>query len=151
MRAFVFAALILFSAFAYPSSVAAQSFDYRALQADPTVDRVAKIMAQVALEGRGDHHFVLSYCSTAPGVVLPPDVRTQHPVEITIVLEWQYDDLVVSEHEIRVTVSFNSQPARIVIPLAALTSFSDPSVGLQVWLRSGATSEARCTGIGDII
>jgi uncharacterized protein len=104
------------------------------------------VIEHIARNGEGERRYLLAYCTASPGVVLPPDVRAQHPVEITIVLEWQYWDLQRVDNEIRVTVSFQSQLERIVIPLNALTYFSDAAADVSVWLRAGETSEERCTG-----
>lgn len=138
----ILAALI--GVLAHASAAAAQDFDYSALQSEPTPQRVGEIIDEIARSGRGDHHFLLSYCTSSPGVVLPPDVRSRHPVEITIILEWQYWDLQRVDDEVRVTVSFDSQIERIVIPLDALTHFSDPVADVSIWLQPGRTSEERC-------
>lgn len=138
------AAAALVGVLSHGSVALGQDFDYGPLRNNPTPDGVGAIIDEVARVGRGDHHFLLSYCSFAPGVVLPADVRGRNPVEITIVLEWQYWDLEVVDREIRVMVSFNLQAERIVIPLDALTYFSDPTAGFAAWLRPGATSEERC-------
>lgn len=123
----------------------AQDFDYTALRNDPTPAGIGEVIDKVARLGRGKHHFLLTYCTTAPGVVLPARIRDRNPLEITIVLEWQYWDLQRIEDRIQVTVSFDGEPARIVIPLAALTYFSDPAAAFAVWLRAGDSSEERCS------
>ena len=52
---------------------------------------------------------------------------------MTIVLQYQFEDLIVKENEFSVVLSFDNQPETIVIPFASLTAFADPSVkfGLQ--------------------
>ena len=52
---------------------------------------------------------------------------------MTIVLQHQYWDLIITEDFFEVTVSFNKQQERIKVPFAALSAFVDPSVrfGLQ--------------------
>jgi uncharacterized protein len=122
----------------------AQDIDYSALQREPTPQRVGEIIEQIPRDGAGDRRILLSYCTESLGVVLSPDVRMRHPIEITVVLEWQYWDVERIDNEIRVTVSFDSQLERIVIPLNALTYFRDSTADVSVWLRSGSTSEERC-------
>ncbi len=106
-------------------------------------------MEQVARDGRGGHRFTLTYCTAAPGVVLPQRIREAYPSEITIVLEWEFWNLQRIENEIHVTVGFGGIRERIVIPLEALTHFADPSVEVAVWFRTGDTSDARCAGMAD--
>jgi hypothetical protein len=76
--------------------------------------------------------------------VLPTNIRRLYPVEITIILEWRFWDLQLVDDKVHVTVAFKGEPSRLVIPLRALTYFSDPTEKLNVQLREGKTSEARC-------
>src|SRR5205814_1030621 len=70
---------------------------------------------------------------TDPGVELPDYLRAKYPEEMTIVLQHQYWDLIITEEFFEVTVSFNKQQERIKVPFTALSAFVDPSVrfGLQ--------------------
>jgi len=52
---------------------------------------------------------------------------------MTIILQHQFWDLVVTEDRFEVGLSFGGVPERLVVPFAAIKSFFDPSVqfGLQ--------------------
>jgi len=52
---------------------------------------------------------------------------------MTIILQHQFWDLVVSEDRFEVGLSFGGIPERLVVPFSAIKSFFDPSVqfGLQ--------------------
>jgi len=52
---------------------------------------------------------------------------------MTIILQHQFWDLVVTEDRFEVGLSFGGVPERLVVPFAAIKSFLDPSVqfGLQ--------------------
>jgi hypothetical protein len=76
----------------------------------------------------GEHHFVITFLSTAGGVKLSPRLLTQYPQEMTIILQHQFWDLVVTEDRFEVGLSFGGIPERLVIPFHAVKSFSDPSV-----------------------
>ena len=69
----------------------------------------------------------------APGVVLPPQILAKYPEDMTIVLQHQFWGLEVGAAAFSVTLSFNSRMEQLTIPLAAITTFADPSVkfGLQ--------------------
>jgi hypothetical protein len=62
---------------------------------------------------------------------------------MTIILQHQFWDLVVTEDRFEVGLSFGGIPERLVVPFAAIKSFLDPSVqfGLQ-FEPSEATAEA---------
>jgi uncharacterized protein len=109
-------------------------FHYDALVDDALRGVVRRVLRQVADKGLpGSHHFYISFRSTDPGVKLPDYLRAKYPEEMTIVLQHQYWDLIITEEFFEVTVSFNKQQERIKVPFAALSAFVDPSVrfGLQ--------------------
>jgi hypothetical protein len=109
-------------------------FHYEALVDDALRGVVRRVLRQVADKGLpGSHHFYISFRSNDPGVQLPGYLRAKYPEEMTIVLQHQYWDLILTEEFFEVTVSFNKQQERIKVPFAALSAFVDPSVrfGLQ--------------------
>jgi len=67
-----------------------------------------------------------------PGVDIPDYLRDRYPGEMTIVLQYQFYDLNVDKDKMNVTLSFNNVPERLVIPLAAITIFADPSVNFAL-------------------
>jgi hypothetical protein len=76
----------------------------------------------------GEHHFYITFKTTAPGVSLPADLATTYPNEMTVVLQNQFWDLAPGETFFSVMLSFDRQPKRLSIPYAAITRFFDPSV-----------------------
>ena len=109
-------------------------FQYDALVDDALRSVVRRVLRLVGDKGLpGSHHFYISFRSTDPGVQLPEYLRAKYPEEMTIVLQHQYWDLIITEDHFEVTVSFNKQQERIKVPFAALSAFVDPSVrfGLQ--------------------
>jgi hypothetical protein len=109
-------------------------FHYDALVDDALRGVVRRVLRMVGEKGLpGSHHFYISFRSTDPDVQLPDYLRAKYPEEMTIVLQHQYWDLIITEEFFEVTVSFNKQQERIKVPFAALSAFVDPSVrfGLQ--------------------
>jgi hypothetical protein len=95
---------------------------------------VRTVMAEAAKKGlAGDHHFKISFDTTAAGVKLSPRMRAQYPQEMTIVLQHQFWDLEVSDEAFEVGLSFSGVPERLRVPFDAINGFFDPSVefGLQ--------------------
>ncbi|MFT4090665.1 MAG: ClpXP protease specificity-enhancing factor SspB [Asticcacaulis sp.] len=76
----------------------------------------------------GEHHFYITFLTRAEGVSVPPDVLARYPEDITIVLQHQYQNLVVTEDKVSVTLSFGGVPKTLNFPLATITRFYDPSV-----------------------
>jgi len=80
----------------------------------------------------GEHHFFITFLSTADGVKLSPRLLAQYPEEMTIILQHQFWDLVVTEDRFEVGLSFGGIPERLVVPFAAIKSFIDPSVQFRL-------------------
>lgn len=90
---------------------------------------VRKILTEAGRDGLpGEHHFYITFRTTAPGVRLSQRLRDKHPDEMTIVLQHQFWDLNVSEHSFEVGLSFSGVPERLLVPFDAVTTFFDPSV-----------------------
>ena len=95
----------------------------------------------------GEHHFFISFDTRADGVRISPRLKAQYPEEMTIVLQHQFWDLTVTPEAFEVGLSFNGIPERLVVPLAAIKAFLDPSVqfGLQFAVVSEGQEEASAT------
>jgi hypothetical protein len=90
---------------------------------------VRDALARAAREGlRGGHHFYITFGTSAPGVDIPEELRTRFQPDMTIVLQHQFWDLEVDDEKFSVTLSFQKQLEKLTIPLAAIRSFTDPSV-----------------------
>jgi hypothetical protein len=90
---------------------------------------VRTVLADAAKNGLpGEHHFYISFDTNADGVQVSPRMLAQYPKEMTIVLQHQFWDLVVSEGGFEVGLAFGGIPERLVIPFAAVNGFFDPSV-----------------------
>jgi hypothetical protein len=94
---------------------------------------VRQSLAEVAEAGLpGNHHFYITFRTAYRGVRLPDYLRARYPAEMTIVLQFQFYDLVVDDTSFAVTLTFNNAPERLVIPLRAITVFADPSVNFAL-------------------
>lgn len=76
----------------------------------------------------GDHHFYITFDTKAPGTILSKRLKDQYAEEMTVVLQYQFWDLMVYDDRFEVKLSFNTIPERLVVPFAAIKSFYDPSV-----------------------
>ncbi len=108
--------------------------NYQSLTEEALRGVVRQALSTVAQRGLpGQHHFYLTFRTGYPGVQLADSLRERHPEEMTIVLQHQFWGLEVSDRQFAVTLSFNGQHERLLVPFAAVTAFVDPSVqfGLQ--------------------
>jgi uncharacterized protein len=115
---------------------------YDVLARDALRGVLRRVLSDAAAHGLpGDHHFFITFLSTAEGVKLSSRLLAQYPDEMTIILQHQFWDLVVTEDRFEVGLSFGGIPERLVVPFAAIKSFFDPSVqfGLQFEPAEAAT------------
>jgi uncharacterized protein len=107
---------------------------YDVLARDALRGVLRRVLTDAAEHGLpGEHHFYITFLSRADGVKLSPRLLAQYPDEMTIILQHQFWDLVVTEERFEVGLSFAGIAERLVVPFAAIKSFLDPSVqfGLQ--------------------
>ncbi len=76
----------------------------------------------------GEHHFYIEFLTHAPGVSIPEHLLQEYPERMTIVLQHQFQNLVIDDDGFGVTLWFKSRETRLEIPFLAVTSFADPSV-----------------------
>ena len=81
----------------------------------------------------GDHHFYIQFDTRYPGVSIGDRLLERYPREMTVVLQHQFYNLLVTEERFQVELSFDNIPEKLVIPFAAVKGFLDPAVqfGLQ--------------------
>jgi hypothetical protein len=91
----------------------------------------------------GEHHFYISFDTRADGVRISPRMLAQYPEEMTVVLQHQFWDLVVTDDGFEVGLSFGGIPERLVIPFASIKGFFDPSVQFGLQFEDITTSEAQ--------
>lgn len=104
------------------------------------VDEAMHVIVQKSLEKiskpnfKGEHHFFISFMTQLPGVQISEKLRKKYPSEMTIVLQYQFEELKVNDKGFSVVLSFDNIRERVVVPFSALTAFADPSVkfGLQL-------------------
>ena len=102
---------------------------------------IRRALAKTAAEGLpGEHHFYIAFNTGAAGVAMPEFLKAQHPGEMTIVLQNQFEDLIVGDDSFTVTLKFGGKPQRLQIPLKAVVSFTDPSVNFGLHLKPGKTA-----------
>jgi uncharacterized protein len=102
---------------------------YDLLVQDALKGVVRKLLIDAAKEGLpGEHHFYVTFRTTAPGVRLSQRMREKYPEEMTVVLQHQFWDLGVTEHSFEVGLSFGGVPERLLVPFDSVVGFFDPSV-----------------------
>lgn len=96
----------------------------RALQHGAEADRNDRVACHAA----EDRPVNITFATRADGVKLPAAVIEQYPEEITIILQHEFDRLVVMDDGFEVGVWFNRKYARLTVPFDAIRSLWDGKV-----------------------
>ena len=117
-------------------------FDYAERMHGALLGIVRDLLKDVAKDGLpGDHHFYLTFDTTYDGVAIPVHLKERHPSSMTIVIQHQYWDLIVTDEFFSLQLSFNGQQESLSVPFDALTSFVDPSVQFGLPLQENAPAK----------
>jgi uncharacterized protein len=102
---------------------------YDQLAQDALRGVVREALKRVVAQGLpGSHHFYIEFETAFPGVELSERMREKYPREMTVVLQHQFDGLVVTDDRFEVALSFDNVREKLVIPFAAIKNFFDPAV-----------------------
>jgi len=92
-----------------------------------------KVLSEVARTGLpGNHHFFITFLTGAPGVRVSTRLRERYPEQMTIVLQYQFWDLKVTDTGFEIGLSFSDVPEKLEVPFAAVRGFYDPSVNFEL-------------------
>ncbi len=115
---------------------------YDLLVQDALRSVVRKVLSDTARAGLlGDHHFNIAFKTQAPGVVVPPAIKGRFPEEMSIILQHEFWDLVVTQDAFEVSLHFSRKPERLTVPFDAITGFTDPSVPFGFKLEPRVTEQ----------
>lgn len=106
---------------------------YDVLAQDALRGVIRKVLGEVVKTGLpGEHHFFITFLTSAPGVRLSSRLREKYPELMTIVIQHQYWDLTVNDNAFEVGLSFSDIPERLLIPYSAIRGFYDPAVNFEL-------------------
>lgn len=92
-----------------------------------------KVLVEVSRTGLpGNHHFFITFLTGAPGVRISSRLRERYPEQMTIVVQFQYWDLKVTDAGFEIGLSFSDVPEKLEIPFSAVRGFYDPSVNFEL-------------------
>lgn len=92
-----------------------------------------KVLTEVASTGLpGSHHFFITFMTHAPGVKVSTRLLEKYPEQMTIVLQYQFWDLKVTDSHFEIGLSFGDTPEKLYVPFAAVRGFYDPHVNFEL-------------------
>lgn len=126
-------------------------YKYQDWIADAMRDVLRRALDQLAAEGpEGEHHFYINFRTDHEEVGIPGFLKAQYPEEIVIVLQHQFENLLVADDGFEVTLSFSGKKHRLYVPFTAVTAFSDPSVNFTLQVAGSIPAEEQPPAEGEV-
>ncbi|MBO7244134.1 MAG: hypothetical protein J6V53_02485 [Alphaproteobacteria bacterium] len=96
---------------------------------------VKEILSDVAKNGlEGESSLLISFQTNRDDVIIPDFVRAKYPTEISIILQYQFENLIVNDTSFSVDLAFGGVLTTITVPFNALTQFADQSANFGFML-----------------
>ena len=110
---------------------------YQKLLDEAMLGIVKKVLTTIQTKGlEMDQSFYISFRTASPGVLLSNRIRSKYPEEITVVLQYQFRNLIVKDDMFSVNIAFGGIPETIQVPFDSLTSFVDPAENFSLQFRN---------------
>jgi len=108
---------------------------------------VGRVLGEIQHDGMlpGEHHFYITFKTSAAGVNIPQHLIARFPDEMTIVLQNKFWDLKVHADAFEVGLSFNGIPAKLYVPFSSITGFVDPAVNFALQFQVAGDGEEPAT------
>ena len=104
----------------------AMTINYSAFLNSALQNVVREALLHARVHGLGDDGcFHITFKTRARGVVVPDFLKMRYPDTMTVVLQWTFSNLNISDSGFGVTLNFDGRPYYIQIPFAAMTEFKD--------------------------
>ena len=72
------------------------------------------------------HHLYVNINTKNKKVIIPKWLKDKYPEEITIIIQYEFWNLVIKNNEFSICLSFNDIKADLNIPYDSIISFADP-------------------------
>ena len=89
-----------------------------------------------------NNHLYITFLTNHKEVILPEWIIKNYPKEMTIVVQYEYYDIVINKNNFSITLSFNNIKTKIIIGYNAIVSFADPSANFGLILKNKNNNES---------
>ena len=97
------------------------------------LNMVRDILKKVSKDGLPkNHHFLITFFSNSKGVIIPDWMKEKYPDKMTIIIRNWFENLSVSEKQFEISLNFNNNVERLIVPFNSIELFADPSVDFAI-------------------
>ena len=94
------------------------------------------ILTYIRDNGLSDNnHLYITFSTNHKNVELPNWLKQKYPEEMTIVIQYEYNDLEINKNNFSITLSFGDIKTNLKINYNAIVSFADPSANFGLILQ----------------
>ena len=105
-----------------------KKLDYNLLLKKASLSVVKEILKQISLEGLfKKQHIYVTFALSHPDVKISKLLRDDFDDEMTIVLQYEFWDLIIDDFGFSISLAFEHSDETIYIPFSSIISVSDPS------------------------
>ena len=107
--------------------------NYKVLIENAMLNMVRDILKKISKDGLPkNHHFLITFFSHSKGVIIPDWMKEKYPDKMTIIIRNWFETLSVSEKQFEISLNFNNNVERLIIPFNSIELFADPSVDFAI-------------------
>lgn len=115
---------------------------YQMLVDDTMSYLVKRILTYIQNEGLQENQcFYISFRTNDPGVVISKKITSKFAKEVTIILQYQYENLQVFENKFSVDISFSGVRETIEVTYSSIIHFSDSSINVHLQFRDNGRNQ----------
>ena len=105
-----------------------QKLNYENLLRDASISVVKQILEHASKNGfSGEQHLYITFSLKHSDVQVSNVLKEEFDDEMTIVLQYEFWDLLVDDYGFSVNLAFDSSNEHIYVPFASLINVNDPS------------------------
>ena len=82
-----------------------------------------------------NNHLYITFSTNHKNVELPNWLKQKYPEEMTIVIQYEYNDLEINKNNFSISLSFNDIKTYLKIDYNSIISFADPSANFGLILK----------------
>ena len=88
-----------------------------------------------------NNHLYITFFTNHKNVELPNWLKQKYPEEMTVVIQYEYNNLKVNKNNFSISLSFNGIKTNLTIDYKSIISFADPSVNFGLILQKNKTQK----------
>ena len=110
--------------------------EYQKILNNNMLNVLKDILTNIRDNGLSDNnHLYITFLTNHKNVELPNWLKQKYPQEMTIIIQYEYYNLVINKNNFSITLSFGDIKTNLKINYNAIVSFADPSANFGLILQ----------------